>query len=116
MAQKNRHFGGLKNARNFSKFQQSKDIMKTGKSTSAVRFRVLPPFFRDAKKCHDEASAKADQTVDPTDSTVTSEKAQGPIGSVRQTAGRSFVLDRSSNGNVTRTTLPFTVEGAAIVL
>jgi hypothetical protein len=50
MAQKNLRFGGLKNARNFSKFQQSKDIMKTGKSTSAIRFRVLPPFFRDAKK------------------------------------------------------------------
>jgi|HubBroStandDraft_4_1064222.scaffolds.fasta_scaffold660283_1 hypothetical protein len=45
MAQKNLRFGGLKNARNFSKFQQSKDIMKTGKSTSAIRFRVLPPFF-----------------------------------------------------------------------
>jgi hypothetical protein len=51
MAQKNLRFGGLKNARNFSKFQQSKDIMKTGKSTSAIRFRVLPPFFRGAKKC-----------------------------------------------------------------
>jgi hypothetical protein len=25
--------------------------MKTGKSTSAIRFRVLPPFFRGAKKC-----------------------------------------------------------------
>jgi hypothetical protein len=50
MAQKNLRFGGLKNTRNFSKFQQSKDIMKTGKSTSAIRFRVLPPFFRDAKK------------------------------------------------------------------
>jgi len=45
MAQKNLRFGGLKNTRNFSKFQQSKDIMKTGKSTSAIRFRVLPPSF-----------------------------------------------------------------------
>jgi hypothetical protein len=79
MAQKNLRFGGLKNARNFPKFLQSKNIMKTGKSTSAIRFRVLPPFFRAAKKCHDEASAKADKTAHHTDSTVTSEKAQGPV-------------------------------------
>jgi hypothetical protein len=45
MAQKNLRFGGLKNTRNFPKFQQSKDIMKTGKSTSAIRFRVLPPLL-----------------------------------------------------------------------
>jgi hypothetical protein len=79
MAQKNLRFGGLKNARNFSKFLQSKKIMKTGKSPSDLRFRVLPPFFRDAKKCHAEASAKADQTAHPTDNSVTSEKAQGPV-------------------------------------
>src|ERR1019366_2705493 len=37
-----------------------------------------------------------------------------PIGSVRQTAGRSFVAERSSNGNDTSTTLPRVVEGLAI--
>src|ERR1700722_7875864 len=37
-----------------------------------------------------------------------------PIGSVRQTAGRSFVAERSSNGNGTSTTLPRVVEGFAI--
>jgi hypothetical protein len=47
---KKSRFGGFIYARNFPKFQQSKDIMKTGKSTSDLRFRVLPPFFRDAKK------------------------------------------------------------------
>jgi hypothetical protein len=61
MAQKNLHFFDFIYARNFSKFQQSKDIMKTGKSTSAIRFRVLPPFFREAKKCHAVTSAKADK-------------------------------------------------------
>jgi hypothetical protein len=39
----------------------------------------LPPFFRDAKKCHAGASAKADKTAHPTDSKVTSEKAQDPV-------------------------------------
>ena len=37
-----------------------------------------------------------------------------PIGSVRQTAGRSFDAERSSNGNGTSTTLPRVVEGLAI--
>jgi hypothetical protein len=37
-----------------------------------------------------------------------------PIGSVRQTAGRSFDAERSSNGNGKSTTLPRVVEGLAI--
>jgi len=32
----------------------------------------------------------------------------GPTGSVKHTAGRTFVLERSSNGKLTRTTLPLT--------
>jgi hypothetical protein len=65
MAQKNLRFGGLKNARNFSKFQQSKDIMKTGKSTSDLRFRVLPPFFAMRKMSRRSPELARGEPVEP---------------------------------------------------
>src|SRR5687768_1116763 len=39
----------------------------------------------------------------------------GPSESVRQRAGRSFRVDKSSNGNGTRTTLPLDIEGLPIL-